>query len=318
MALQFQKPFELQQAPTKTEALLAPIGKAVSTIPSMIMEYDQLKKQRAMEGKKMTLEEAKLALEIEKAKRQQSYYDTGLDGKPVLKTTPGIDVGTKFDPNSGLVIPEGAVPPQDAPKAPLGGSSGTRPIKMIAGFDPDTMRPVYRDSRAGELRYSDDDSTYTNPKQLVPLAGRMLPEGASQKLGDFETLQFQLSNVVKNYSPEYVGMLDRVGSAVKLKTGAGATEQLSNFMSNLNGVRNTLLYMRSGAQINESEFNRLVKELPDEKTSDTDFEARLKNFSSVLSEIVSNRVASYGKSGFVTPNKPQEGFDDLKKLGLVK
>lgn len=147
------------------------------------------------------------------------------------------------------------------------------------------------------------------PGQLNPLK-KSLPADQSQQLADFDTLSEQLQRVKETKKPEYTGPLDaRTGELAQTvdlpSIGLGASPDRSDFYSNVNSIRNQLLYLRSGKQINEKEYERLLSELPNEKRSDVDFNAKLANFEKVFNEIKGNRRAAlatnYNIPGSATP-----------------
>lgn len=146
-------------------------------------------------------------------------------------------------------------------------------------------------------------------QQLNPLK-KTLPAEQSTQLADFDTLSQQLERVKATKKPEFTGPLDaRTGQLAQTvdlpSVGLGANKERSDFYSNVNSIRNQLLYLRSGKQINEKEYERLLSELPDEKRSDVDFDAKLANFETVFNEIKNNRrnalATGYNVPGNATP-----------------
>lgn len=160
--------------------------------------------------------------------------------------------------------------------------------------------------------------TYGNQVVPVPVPGsgqldplkKTLPADASTQLGDFETLASQIQTVKDTYNKDFTGPVQaRTGELAQTfdmpSIGLGADAKRSDFYSNVNSIRNQLLYLRSGKQINEKEYERLLAELPNEKRSDVDFSAKLKNFENVFNEIKTNRrnvlAAGYNVPGTNTP-----------------
>jgi len=143
--------------------------------------------------------------------------------------------------------------------------------------------------------------TYGGKVQPIDLGGQQfhplektLPADISQQLGDFNTLSDQINTVKASYKPEFVGAVQsRTGALAQTfdipQVGLAASPLRADFLSNVNSIRNQLLYLRSGKQINEKEYERLLSELPDERRSDVDFEAKLANFERVFNEIKENR-----------------------------
>lgn len=168
------------------------------------------------------------------------------------------------------------------------------------------------------------------PGTLNPL-NKSLPADISQQLGDFDTLSGQLQTVKDTYKPEFVGPVQaRTGELAQTvdlpSVGLGADPLRSDFYSNINSIRNQLLYLRSGKQINEKEYERLLAELPNEKRSDIDFAAKLKNFENVFNHIKANRRSALATNyhipgsnvpGAVTP-PPAGGLSPEKAARLAE
>lgn len=150
------------------------------------------------------------------------------------------------------------------------------------------------------------------PGQLNPLK-KTLPADISQQLGDFDTLSQQLETIKSTFKPEFTGPVQaRTGELAQTldipSVGLAADPMRSDFYSNVNSIRNQLLYLRSGKQINEKEYERLLAELPNEKRSDVDFAAKLNNFEHVFNEIKKNRRSAlstgFNVPGSTTPPPP--------------
>lgn len=180
-------------------------------------------------------------------------------------------------------------------------SQGPDKIKQLFQVGDKVMGVTY----GGETK----EITVPGGQQLNPLK-KTLPADASTQLGDFDTLSSQLERVKATKKPEFTGPLDaRTGSLAQTvdlpSVGLGASPDRSDFYSNINSIRNQLLYLRSGKQINEQEYHRLLQELPDEKRSDVDFDAKLANFETVFNEIKGNRrnalATGYNIPGNGTP-----------------
>lgn len=163
----------------------------------------------------------------------------------------------------------------------------------------------------------------------VPAGGKLnplnktLPADIAQQIGDFNTLSDQLQTVKSTYKPEYTGAVQaRTGELAQTldipKIGLGAETGRADFYANVNSIRNQLLYLRSGKQINEKEYERLVAELPNEKRSDVDFEAKLANFEKVFEEIKANRVRAL-TTGYEVPgaNPPPTGNGQIDALAAA-
>lgn len=178
------------------------------------------------------------------------------------------------------------------------------------GQAPDKIKQLFQvgDKVVG-VTYGGKVQPIEAPGQLNPLK-KTLPADASQQLADFDTLSQQLDTVKTTFKPEFTGPIQaRTGELAQTldmpSLGLGASQPRSDFYSNVNSIRNQLLYLRSGKQINEKEYERLLAELPNEKRSDVDFSAKLANFEKVFNEIKLNRrnalATGYNIPGSASP-----------------
>lgn len=112
-----------------------------------------------------------------------------------------------------------------------------------------------------------------------------------QSTSQIATLKGSLDRVKELYKPEYVGAFaGRLGGLQEATTGL-PPEQAS-FYADLADIQNTLIYLKSGKQINENEYQRLLKQLPDKNNPESVFNARMTEFERVLNQIISSKEAN--------------------------
>lgn len=150
-----------------------------------------------------------------------------------------------------------------------------------------------------------------------PLTSEMIV--ANQQAG---TLQETLERVKTLYDPNFVGPIAGRAGGIAQKT-IGVDPKKAQFYSDLAQIQNTLIYMLSGKQINESEYNRLKEQLPSKELPASTFEARMKTFEATLSSIIENRKKNMGGYGTnpsstqptqTTPNPPSnQPIGSMKK-----
>lgn len=149
---------------------------------------------------------------------------------------------------------------------------------------------------------------------LAPRTKRILPAETVNQLSDFKTLKSQVQLVKDSFDKAYVGpVAARVGEKGQV-IEAFAKEERGIFLANINSIRNQLIYLRSGKQINEKEYERMIAELPDENSSVTDFNAKLKNFDKVFTELMTNRIQSFEEGGYLVP----ENIKELKTSFIIE
>lgn len=127
---------------------------------------------------------------------------------------------------------------------------------------------------------------------------RLLPADAVEKLAGYDDLKYQSDLLKKIYDPKYVGLQKPLIGRSKQYIQNQSTPEGATFYQTLQSIKDQLLYLRSGKQINETEYKRLTGELPDEYKSDTDFRTRVKNFDNLFDVIVNNRLDTFGKAGY--------------------
>jgi len=128
---------------------------------------------------------------------------------------------------------------------------------------------------------------------------------SEQQLG---TLRDALGRVKLTYKPEYVGFISGRLGKIGEKT-IGVDERQSRFYSDVAQMRNTLVYLLSGKQINEQEYERLKEQMPVETMPVSTFQARMENFEKTIDSIISNRRKAMG--GY---KKPETTKEETKKV----
>jgi hypothetical protein len=116
---------------------------------------------------------------------------------------------------------------------------------------------------------------------------------SEQQIG---TLKETLNRVKNLYNPGWVGPIAGRWGGVKEST-VGLTPEQARFYSDLAQMQNTLVYLMSGKQINEHEFERLKKQLPDRDLPPSTFKARMNTFEKTLNSIINQRRAASGGYG---------------------
>lgn len=104
--------------------------------------------------------------------------------------------------------------------------------------------------------------------------GKDLPQKVVSEMVGYRQIVNALDDVAEAYRPEFVGPgAGRAGAMRAKYTGPKPGE--AEFRAKLAHVRNTILYLRSGKQINEREADRLLAELPVEATPSGTFLSNL-------------------------------------------
>ena len=160
-------------------------------------------------------------------------------------------------------------------------------------------------------------------KDMQPFVKPALPTSEIVDTADFKTL-LDLSKQVKDtYSPEYSGTIQGRLSKVKENWTGGLPDKQLKFNQALESIKNRLIYLRSGKQINEQEFKRMMQELPDVKLPDNTSKIRLDNFYQMEEDLYNNRMKALGVAGYrkvdniqrdLSTSQPQTADDFMKLL----
>ncbi len=112
---------------------------------------------------------------------------------------------------------------------------------------------------------------------------------------------------------EWVGPIaGRKGGLESKYTGTASPEQVK-FYSYVKDMQDALLRARSGAQINEQEYSRLVNFLPDPNLPPKTFKAKLERFQEATQIVMDEKLKAYQQGGFGVENLKSPGTDFRKK-----
>lgn len=258
------------------------------SLPLALNQYNQ--------GKNRQLEQQKL-------NQQQQQFEAGFipgseANNRIKGLFPEIKVTDIFDPmekvsnkelDDALNVLQSRMP---------GGAGQRNPYFSPKGITPEGEQVIFN-HRTGEY------TTTSGAPAVLPQI-KTLPAAESEQSGSLDTISTQLETIKSSFKPEFTGAVEgRLGKVAQVvdvpQLGLGASPERAQFLANVSSIRDQLLRARSGAQINEQEYKRLVQELPDENKSDVDFMAKLANFERVFNEIKANRQAAFQTSGYRVP-----------------
>lgn len=159
---------------------------------------------------------------------------------------------------------------------------------------------------------TDDGATWENlgspvdifsPRSLVDinLGGKPARAGELKELTNLYALSDEIGTLETLFDPRYVGAVDNIIGGLKEITGLDVDTKQVTFRRIANGIADSLLRAKSGAQINEQEFKRLMKIVPDPRLSDSAFTARMKDFDREIKNIIKRKEEALRASGFAIP-----------------
>jgi hypothetical protein len=124
-----------------------------------------------------------------------------------------------------------------------------------------------------------------------------LPEGAVKEFGALAGLIGTTQKIESLFKPAFVGPVAGRYYGVKEKFIDMPEDQVQ-FYSYVRDAKDALLRARSGAQINEQEYARLVKFLPDENLPEKNFISRLKRFQDQIGILQTEKAKTYSGQGY--------------------
>lgn len=150
---------------------------------------------------------------------------------------------------------------------------------------------------------------------ILPKTDKFAAASETKELAGTEVLKKQLDFIDERYKPEYVGLIDQfTGSATAYFDGDEAS-----FRRTVSDMGDTLLRLKSGAQINEQEYARLMKIIPNFSMGEAQFKANVKDFRRTLELILSERKKAMQAGGVVERGRPDmKDFTDLSDSDLLE
>ncbi len=168
-------------------------------------------------------------------------------------------------------------------------------------MDQQTGKVVYSHSRSPGLFFDSETPYQGNWQQLLPITLGRLPADQVEKNVTLDKLGLNLDQIEKNYDDEFIGPVASKAGKLGQYNQFTASEKAALFYPALEDMRNTLLYLQSGKQIHESEYERLRAALPDENTSPTDFRGRMQTFKKIYAQIRQSRESQFRGAGYYFP-----------------
>lgn len=127
------------------------------------------------------------------------------------------------------------------------------------------------------------------------------PSSERESLNKLYEFQSQLGRIKTQFKPKYTGRFQGLLGEAKELTGIGTDEKESMFRQVVKDISDTLLRLRSGAQINEEEYKRLTKLVPTLNLPDDVFLARLDSLTEAINTSIKIRKSTLKESGFIAP-----------------
>jgi len=166
----------------------------------------------------------------------------------------------------------------------------------------ETATPFYQvvPTEKGLETFASREGKFVEPKAGEQLRKKML----SPELIDFEgkmgVLETSLSTVMDSYDPSFVGAAaGRLGGLREMTIGI--PKEQARFYSSLARIKANMVYLLSGKQINETEYTRLLEQLPRRELPSDVFEARMEDFRKTMEALIESRRQAAG--GYAIPER---------------
>lgn len=219
-------------------------------------------------------------------------------------------------------VNEGKMTPEEAALS-LG---RMKPSNIVIGYT-QSGQPIYSNSKA--------TVPGAQPLPVGNIEGGVYekPERVSEtelgKQADVQNLRIAAKEIEDSFDPSFVGAAEGRLNKLKQMVPGLATEQRANFITALSSYRNSVIKAITGAQMSEPEATRIMRQLPDETMSETDFKAKLRLSRKLLEQGLAKRQSQLQKGGFTgvpetESSVPQTPFNidpaaidaELKRRGL--
>jgi hypothetical protein len=161
-----------------------------------------------------------------------------------------------------------------------------------------------RPGKEGEVKVSEIPISGTPRPFVAPL----LPAEQAEKTATFGTLSDIMGRIGKQKKDEYIGPIDYRMKKAQLYTNAEDPE-FAKFSNNIEDLSNQIVYLRSGKQINEAEFQRLKRAMPNPTRKEKSFQAQWEEFNTTFNDIRARREEEFRRTGYYVPEESGKTFN---------
>lgn len=254
-----------------------------------------LKNKQAQEDRVKTLQE-----KINAIKREREYKKAAGAANP--------DIANEI----GFIPKESA---ESILKSKLASQSDEAKLAraQLHGQSPDKIKQLFQvGDKVMGVTYGGNVQPINVPgdQTLNPL-NKTLPAEQVEKTGTFAAMKDLIGRIraditdpktgtLSEKGKSYLGPLDALSQTVKAFTPA-ADPVAANFHQKLQDLKNQIIYLRSGKQINEEEYKRLRASLPSEYRDDSIFLDNLANFEKTFQDVAAKRQEAFQQAGYKTP-----------------
>lgn len=300
------------------------------------MQEEQLKLQKTrqwMDVAAMAGDAVSKAIQVTRENQKRSFVNTLADSMALKASlTPNKDGQTaSFDPDKQDIVGSAVRINPDPfisqlaksaiPVAQTGTPARSFESYLIGQVNAGLMTPEEAAEQLGQLKpsnvvigYTEDGiPIYSNTKSVKPGAQPLptakvdggvfekparVSETELGKQADAEGVRLAVKEIEDNYDDSFVGPVAGRLNTLKQTFDKTATDKRGKFITGLSSYRNAAIKAITGAQMSEPEAKRIMKQLPNEKMSKTDFKAKLRISSKLLEQGLEKRRKQLQKGGF--------------------
>jgi hypothetical protein len=223
--------------------------------------------------------------------------------------------GQKVQDYRVFVDKQGNVTKREPVGKPYTNTEGVANVRVQAGFAPQ-QAPFVDPATGAPMTFDKSTGSYS----VAPVVGGggvaprpVNPSAAErEKTAQIDVIRDQLTRIKESYKPQYVGLLS--GQVGRITQWANPDE--AAFRQIILDVKDSLLRARSGAQINEQEYARLAKLVPDMTDSEPQFAGKMKSFERTLNTLAETRASTQQKGGVASRGNKTTVLED--PLGIRK
>lgn len=180
------------------------------------------------------------------------------------------------------------------------------------GFDPVDGREVTKiidKNGVSRLKYVGDEGTDPSSwasyeKSHGPLTPISLGRTPASEVGKgtmLDTIKGNLDRIKSTKKDDWVGFATGRIKQLQASTVGGLPEDQNQFYADVNDLADMLLRARSGAQINEQEYQRLTRLVPTPNMPPSTFNARLKRFETQIEQVLESQKKRLKQGGYMSP-----------------
>jgi hypothetical protein len=138
------------------------------------------------------------------------------------------------------------------------------------------------------------------------VGGELVPAPVLTELSNRSTVVQQLDELSTNFGALPTGPITGRLEAIKQRFGIDVTDEKVAYRQILATVLNQLLQARSGAAINEHEYQRIKGELPDPDDPQQVFKAKLATATRMAKNLYKTKAQTFRKAGYAIPDDLME------------